>query len=137
MVVLLGFREGADGVGGNLDKGFVVAVVTDALVGLVHYGVVRRDEVPAAMVGAVGVGAMQQIAVEENGVSGIEFQIDKRETRARSFDVLGIGHGLFVNAVVIDAAHHVRTFEDLQAAVFACSAIDGNEATQHAGNEAA
>src|SRR5579871_1607164 len=101
----LRFAEVEDGVVGDGDEGFVVAVVADAFVGLVFDGVVAGYVVPAAMVGAVGVGAMQEIAVEENGVAGIEFEIDERKAGDGGFDVFGVGHGLFVDAVMIDAAH--------------------------------
>src|SRR5271167_2311491 len=102
-----GFAEVEDGVVRDGDEWLVVAVVADAFVGLVFHGVVRSDVIPAAMIGTIGIGAMKKVAVEEDRVAGIEFEIDEREAGYGGFDVLEIGHGLFVDAVVIDAAHGV------------------------------
>jgi len=81
--------EGADGVCGDLEEGFVITVVADAFVGFVGDGVVGRDVVPAAMIGAVGVGAVKEIAVEENGVAGICFSFFDSSSARMSTEPVG------------------------------------------------
>ena len=106
-VALLLSDEGTNSVDGDLDERFVVAVIADAFVRFVVHGVVGGDVVPAPAVGTVGVRAVQDIAVKEDSVAGIEFEIDKWKTRDSRFDVFGIGHGLFIDAIVIDATNCV------------------------------
>src|SRR5215472_16390933 len=106
-VALLLSGEDTNSVDGNLDERFIVAVIADAFVGLVLHGVVGGNVVPAPMVGTVGVRAVQDIAMKENGVARIEFEIHKGKTRDSRFDVLGISHRLFIDAIVIDAANYV------------------------------
>ena len=106
-VALLLSDESTNSVDGDLDERFVVAVIADAFVGLVVHGVVGRDVVPAPMVGTVGVRAVEDIAMKENGVARIEFEIHKWKARDSCFDVLGIGHRLLIHAIVIDAANCV------------------------------
>src|SRR5690349_21469174 len=49
------------------------------LVGVVSRGVVAADEGPARVVAAIAVGAMEEVAVEEEGVAGLERTIDPLE----------------------------------------------------------
>src|SRR5690242_5349397 len=53
-----------------------VAGVTRLLVRVVAGGIVAADERPARLVAGVAVGAVQEVAMEEEGIARLEFAVD-------------------------------------------------------------
>ena len=92
---------------------------------------------PARVVAGVAVGAVQEVAVEEEGVARLELAVDPLEPLEGGGDALGVGAGLIADRAVIDPAHLVRALQDLEASVGAGRAIDGDQATGQVGEQAA
>jgi len=66
--------------------------------------------------------------VEEDRVSGVEFDRDLIEPLANDLDTLGVGPGLVTDRAVVDASEVVRAGDHLQATVVASRGIDCDQA---------
>ena len=104
-----------------------VARVVRFLVGVVAGGVVAADHRPARIVGAVLVGAVQQVAVEEQRVAGRHLDMHQFEALERFGHALMVGAGLIAGEGVIDAAEVMRAPDHLQAAILARGRVDRDE----------
>ena len=67
---------------------------------------------------------MEEVAVEKKRVAGGEFDVHRFHHLCGFVHALGIRAGLVAKLAVLDAAHFVRTFQNLQAAVRASVGID-------------
>ena len=89
------------------------------LIGVVASRVVTADHGPAGLIGGVFSRGMEKIAVEEEHITGIHLDVDKRETLEDSGDAFLVGAGLISRQYVVDSSEQMRTLDDLKAAVFA------------------
>ena len=89
------------------------------LVGIVASRIVTADHGPAGLIGGVFSRGMEKIAVEEEHIAGIHFDVDKRETFEDSGDAFLVGASLIPRQYVVDSSEQMRTLDDLKAAVFA------------------
>src|SRR5277367_888884 len=104
--------------GGDLLQRLVIAIFAHALEGRVLDRIVGADIAPAIGVGTVGVGAMQEIAIENERVARFHFGIFMAEAFQRCFKVLLLDIRLVFFTNVIEAAELVRALQKLKAAVF-------------------
>lgn len=103
--------------------------------GLVADGVVGADHGPARLRTPVLVGFVQQVAVEEEGVAGIEFHMDQLVVFHGFFDKPHVRALLVAGALVVEPADVVGTFEHLEASVFHGGLVDGDHAADRLGVE--
>src|SRR5258708_11730555 len=96
------------------------------LIGVVASRIVTADHRPAGLIGGVFSRGMEKIAVEEEHIAGIHFDVYKRRTLEDSGDAFLIGAGLFSRQYVVDSSEQMRTLDDLKAAVFTSGWIDSN-----------
>src|SRR5258707_8265805 len=94
------------------------------LIGVVASRIVTADHGPAGLIGGVFGRGMEKIAVEEEHIAGIHLDVDKRETLEDSGDAFLVGAGLTSRQYVVDSSEHMRTLDDLKAAVFSSGWID-------------
>ena len=95
-------------------------------VGIVASRIVAADHGPAGLIGDVFSRGMEKIAVEEEHITGIHLDVDKRETLKDSSDAFFVGAGLIPRQYMVDSSEQMRTLDDLKAAVFASDWIDSN-----------
>ncbi|OPZ06532.1 MAG: hypothetical protein BWZ08_02264 [candidate division BRC1 bacterium ADurb.BinA292] len=98
-------------------------------------GRIARDQRPARPVRGVGRRAVQQVAVEEQGCSGLHFAVDQLAHFPGLLHPFQIGAGLIADQLVRNPSNLVGALENLQAAVLTRGAIDRDQAAQHVGIE--
>ena len=77
------------------------------------------------------VGAVQQVAVKEDGRARIELEVDEAKSLDRGVDAIGVGRRLAVDALVIDQTDPVRSGQYLQAAVGSSRRVHRDHAASH------
>ena len=105
------------------------------LIGVVASRIVTADHGPAGLIGGVFSRGMEKIAVEEEHIAGIHFDVDKRETLEDSGNAFLIGAGLVSGQYMVDSSEQMRTLDHLKAAVFASGSIDSNRCAAEIGGE--
>jgi hypothetical protein len=91
------------------------------LIGVVASRIVTADHGPAGLIGGVFSRGMEKIAVEEEHITGIHLDVDKRETLEDSGDAFLVGAGLISRQCMVDSSEQMRTLDDLKVPRGSCS----------------
>jgi hypothetical protein len=74
---------------------------------------------------------VQQVAVEKEGITRLQFAVNQLHPLQCGFDPLQIRRRLCPGFAMIDSPHSMRSSDDLQAAIFLGGLVQGDQATGH------
>ena len=82
--------------------------------GVIVFPVIAHDERPPPAVAVVGAAAVEEVAVEEDCVTGLELDVGVAQSFPGEFHSLHIGPSLVLDSDVLNSSHLVRAWNYLQ-----------------------